>query len=515
MRKTLFLRIFFVFTLLLIVMGAVSFYGYFKLKETKDKLYQKTIVLEATQGLMRYSEQSFSIMKEYVYTQSPQELESLRSEFAMSSYNSNYYYNTLKDNVEEDYNLMLIERYFNLGYETSKELIYIHDFHLSTDNDLILTSEEKVLMLAIKSYQKQSAELIDQISKKASDEYNQAIDEFDRTQKNTSMLLIIVFVSSFAIALVFARNVTRPIVELKKAAKAFGEGRMDTKVEIKGDDEISQLNASFNEMVEKINKAYTQIEMESKEIEAANKKLESLNTLKDEFISNVSHELKTPLTSIKSYCGILSDGLIGRVNPKQKESLMIINSAADSLLALINSLLDVSRYEKGKYDLMLQRADVSKIIKEVVTELKPSIREAGGNIVLDTGKDPVFCMIDKEKAKEVFRNIISNSIKYRDKGQKLIIRVTIGKDKPKRFAEISIKDNGIGISKENLRHVFDKFYQVDQSLSRKVGGAGLGLSITNHIVKLHKGKIKIDSEIDKGTKTIVSLPLNPKKKRNH
>jgi PAS domain S-box-containing protein len=233
----------------------------------------------------------------------------------------------------------------------------------------------------------------------------------------------------------------------------------------------------------------------------ANEQLAHLNEVKDNFLSTVSHELKTPLTSIKSYNQIIYDGILGTVNEKQKEAIDIVLSSTDHLNRLINELLDVSRYEAGKKEFDFENFNIKEVILEVVKEFKPTLDSSGAGIRLKSSD--IFLFADKDKIKEVFRNLISNSVKYRSKASLVIhIRVRIFK----KSVEITVKDNGIGISKKNQRNLFNKFYQVDQGLTRKTEGAGLGLSIVKHIVEGHKGKIRANSKIGKGTEFIILLP---------
>ncbi len=252
----------------------------------------------------------------------------------------------------------------------------------------------------------------------------------------------------------------------------------------------------FNKELEK------QVGQRTKELETAYQKLKKLDELKDNFLSNVSHELRTPLTSIRSYNQLIYDGILGGINPKQKESIKIILDSTDQLVGLIDDLLDVSRFEADKQQMHFEDSNLKDAINEVISEFKPILTKIGGEIRFK-GLSSATANIDVVKIKQAVRNIVNNAIKYRSVN-KLIINISL--EKQKGSFVVSIKDNGIGISKENTDHLFDKFYQVDQSMTRRVGGAGLGLSIVKHIINAHNGKIKVESRVGKGSVFRIYIP---------
>lgn len=224
-----------------------------------------------------------------------------------------------------------------------------------------------------------------------------------------------------------------------------------------------------------------------------------LSQLKDKFVSIVSHELRTPLTSISLYSTLLKQGKFGKMNKKQKESADVIKNEAARLSGLINEVLDLSKLEDKKVKLKIDEFDLYELFKYNPSE---SLAVQKGVKLVSKVRKGFMIKGDKEKLKQVMINLLSNAIKYTDKGGKVTITAESKKDK----WEISIADTGVGIGKEELDKIFDKFYQVEHHVTRKEGGSGLGLTIAYEIVKLHKGDIKVKSEVGKGSVFTVILP---------
>ncbi|MBN1502335.1 PAS domain S-box protein [Candidatus Woesearchaeota archaeon] len=261
---------------------------------------------------------------------------------------------------------------------------------------------------------------------------------------------------------------------------------------------------------EALKKKHRDLMEKEKEIISVNRQLEKLNeelmrqdTLKDTFLSNISHELRTPLTSIRTYNQLIYDQVFGPINKKQKESLKITLESADYLTELISNLLEISRFEVGKMKMHFSRENIIAVVNEVIKEFQPRVEEINGNILVHK-KRSYMLNIDKTRIKQVYRNVIENSIKYRSKRP---LRIEIRHSKIKNFVKIQIRDNGIGISKRNIKHLFNKFYQAEQAMTEKRGGVGLGLSIIKHIIEAHKGTIMIDSKLGKGTTVTICLPI--------
>ena len=233
-------------------------------------------------------------------------------------------------------------------------------------------------------------------------------------------------------------------------------------------------------------------------------KLQKLSSLKDDFLTMITHELKTPLVPIRGYSDILMSELIGPVNEEQRKRLEIIRSSTTSLLKLISDLLDAQKIELGQLKLNLDVHDLSEIIKSAVNKMKPAADRNGITITTEM-KNPVVILCDNMRIEQVLSNLISNSLDFCPKQEG---KININLSSENSNAKIVVKDNGLGIAKESLDKVFVKFYQVDTSMTREHGGTGLGLSVCEGIVEGHGGKIWAESGgRGKGAEIHILLPL--------
>jgi signal transduction histidine kinase len=233
--------------------------------------------------------------------------------------------------------------------------------------------------------------------------------------------------------------------------------------------------------------------------------LKNVEKSKDEFIAMITHELKTPLVPIKGYSELLLSGYIGTINEQQEERLNVIRSSSESLLRLINDLLDVQKIELGQLKLDMQKNNLGNIIKDAINKISPLTERKGVSIMPEL-EENVTCLCDKERIEQVLYNLFLNSIDFVPKESG---RISIKLEHQNGEAEITIKDNGIGIEKEKLDKLFVKFYQIDTSSTREHKGTGLGLSISKGIVSNHGGKIWVESEgLGKGAEFHIRLPVD-------
>ena len=240
----------------------------------------------------------------------------------------------------------------------------------------------------------------------------------------------------------------------------------------------------------------------TKELALANEKLQRIDKLKSEFVSAVSHELRTPLTSIKGYAAILMAGKLGAVPESVKERLEKINKHSDSLTQLVNNLLDISRIESGRVGMKLEKLNLQEVVNEVADMMAPPMKEKKIQLVLEMPKEVLGCQADKTQINRVLTNLLGNAIKFTPEKGKIEIKVKAVKD----FLQIDVRDSGVGIAEENLTHIFDEFYRVDNEINQKVKGTGLGLSLVKRIVEAHKGKVWANSKLGKGTTFSFTLP---------
>jgi PAS domain S-box-containing protein len=235
----------------------------------------------------------------------------------------------------------------------------------------------------------------------------------------------------------------------------------------------------------------------SKEIE----RLTKLDKMKSEFVSNVSHELRTPLGIIKSY----TEALLTQVEPDDQATrerfLSVVDSETDRLTKIVSNLLDMSRMESGKFVLDYRAVSLKDIVNSVISIFKPKYSNI--DIFTDFEEGLPNIDADEDKIKEVLINLIANSIKFSPMGGTINICV----EKKDGFLLCSVADTGIGIPKDKIDHIFEKFFRVDNSDTYEIEGTGLGLSIVKHIIDSHQGEITVDSILGKGSVITFYLPL--------
>ncbi len=232
-----------------------------------------------------------------------------------------------------------------------------------------------------------------------------------------------------------------------------------------------------------------------------NDHLKDLDKSKSNFLNIVSHELKTPLTAIFAYLDILDD-LKSNLNEDEMKAFDAIKRNSDQLKRLINNILEISRIEAGKFELINTKINPSEKIKFVVENLKPLAENKGIKLLASIDNKTPVITSDEQRLDETLNNLISNAIKFTDKGS-----VTVSVKKDGEFVLFSVKDTGVGIPKEKQKEMFGKFYQVDSSISRKFEGTGLGLSITKQLIELQGGKIWFESKEKNGTIFYFTLPI--------
>jgi len=224
----------------------------------------------------------------------------------------------------------------------------------------------------------------------------------------------------------------------------------------------------------------------------------NLEKMKKDFVVNVSHELRTPLTAMKAFVETLEEEIDG----KKRHYVDVIKRHTDRLINIVGDLLLLSELEGKGTELEIEEVKVKDLIKDIVPMFQPKLREKNLALRLEVDNNLPSIKADPFKLEQMFINLIDNAIKYTDKGK---IRLSVKKTEKK--IRIEIEDTGIGVSEEQLPRIFERFYVVDKSRSKKLGGTGLGLSIAKHIVLLHNGSIEVESSPGSGTKFSITLPI--------
>jgi signal transduction histidine kinase len=320
------------------------------------------------------------------------------------------------------------------------------------------------------------------------DSWNQQLQESGSQRGTIVQTLLVVDIAIFFLVIVIVRQSLNPLGIIIRGLSRVKEGIYGEKINYKSDDEIGDLVNSFNIMSDTI-KQKTQ---EAKETDIA----------KDEFLSMITHELKTPLVPIQGYVDILLGEHLGPLTEKQKERLKIIKASSESLLRIISDLLDAQKLELGKLVVKKENIDINDTIEKAVESLQPRAIENKVRINQHLDKK-IIVPHDPERIRQVLTNLLKNSVDVVEPNLGLIDIFV--EDSPKEI-KISVKDNGPGISEENQKNLFKKFYQVDTSLTREVGGSGLGLAICKGLVEEHGGSISVESNPGMGATFSFTLP---------
>lgn len=232
-------------------------------------------------------------------------------------------------------------------------------------------------------------------------------------------------------------------------------------------------------------------------------KQKKLDDMRKEFVANVSHELRTPLTTIKSYSETLLDGAM-EDSEIAKEFLDIIDSEADRMTLLVTDLLQLSRFDNKQFELKLTNVNINEFLFNCWNQHRILAEKKNQTYTYTKPEENIVLCIDADRISQVISNITTNSIKYSPENA----TITMYTQNTDKYFKIIIKDTGIGIPKEDLPRIFERFYRVDKARSRAMGGTGLGLAISKEIIELHKGMLIVDSEYGKGTSMTLYLPKN-------
>lgn len=295
-------------------------------------------------------------------------------------------------------------------------------------------------------------------------------------------IVLVLFSTSAILMMWIYRSVIRPLARLKLATQNIKEGNLDFELPIEGKDEICDLCRDFEEM-RVILKASAEDKVRSDQEEK-------------ELIRNISHDLKTPLTAIKGYVEGLMDG-VAVTEEKQEKYLKTIFNKVNDMDRLINELTIYSRIDTNRIPYTFKKIDVTDYFDDCCYEIGVELESKGFELeYINHIRHPLMIVADAEQLKRVINNIVSNSIKYAAdrKGH-----ITIELFEEQSYAYVKIGDNGKGIGKEDLAHIFDRFYRADSSRNSKQGGSGIGLAIVKKIIDDHGGKIWATSEVDVGT----------------
>ena len=291
----------------------------------------------------------------------------------------------------------------------------------------------------------------------------------------TSIGIVMVLITIF-IAILISNNISKPVEVVSNMANLIGDGDYDNKIDY--DSNIVEIDVLI------------------KSINNLSAKLEEQENLRKRLTTDISHELRTPLTSIQTHLEAMIDGIW----EPDTERLNSVNEEVIRLTNLVNQLQNLAKFDSEKSKLNLAKVNVKNLIMNVVYNNQGKALEKNINIECDL--ESIDSYLDKDKISQVIVNLLSNVIRYTNNGGKIFI----SSYKENNNLKIQFKDNGIGIPKENIKYIFERFYRVDESRSKNTGGIGVGLTIVKSIIDLHQGTIEVRSELNKGSEFIVILP---------
>ncbi|OME60540.1 sensor histidine kinase [Paenibacillus odorifer] len=295
-------------------------------------------------------------------------------------------------------------------------------------------------------------------------------------------LLLIAGIGAFILAIgitgVIAMILSRPLIKMQKATRKIAAGELETRLSIRSNDEIGFLAEAINDLAVD---------------------LQRYRDTRQEFLANISHELRTPITYLEGYTKVIKDGLY-ETEGERDLYLDIIHQEAHRLQHLVDDLFELAKMEEGKVTLTQEWIDLSQLAEQAVRRVELKAKEKGLLLKLQLSGDAYMIRGDQKRMEQIIMNLLENAIRYTDEGE-IIVHMEFAAD----AATLIVEDTGIGIPEEELPYIFERFYRVEKSRSRQYGGSGLGLSIVKKLVELHGGKIRMISQPGAGTRCEVQL----------
>lgn len=306
-------------------------------------------------------------------------------------------------------------------------------------------------------------------------------DSIEILEHRGNLLMLAISILVLVLGYLLSKSLVKPFTRVSKAIEELTDGYLDEEISVPDYSETQMLSSVFNKML---------------------KRMKVLDDSRQEFVANVSHELKTPMTSIK----VLADSLVGQEDvPVElyKEFMQDIAVEIDRENKIITDLLALVKMDKKASDLNIEKVNINELMESILKRLKPIADKKKVELVLETYR-PIVAEVDEVKLSLALSNLVENGIKYNvEDGW---VHVTLNADH--KYFYVTVADSGVGIPKDSIDKIFERFYRVDKSHSREIGGTGLGLAITRNAIAMHRGAVKVKSEEQKGTTFSVRIPLN-------
>ena len=337
--------------------------------------------------------------------------------------------------------------------------------------------------------------ITNQLVNKAESDMVASIEASHAAYTTSRWVVIALAVGSIGLALLLGYaiswSVIGPVEQMDARLREIASGDFSRHVEVLNRDELGALAVNLNRMNDELGQLYQQ--------------LEAANRYKSQFLANVSHDLRTPLNAIMGFTRMVLRKTEGGIPDLQKENLKKVLISSDHLLNLINGLLDLSKIEAGRMEVFAETFQLEEVIQMTAATVEPLLKDGRVRLTREIAPDIPDLNTDRQKLKQIILNLLSNAAKFTEQGE---IKVSAWKENG--LLKLVVSDTGIGMKEEALDHIFEEFRQADTSTSGKYGGTGLGLAIVKKFVNLMGGDIDVESEVGKGSKFTITLPINLK-----
>ncbi|MEK5357963.1 sensor histidine kinase [Paenibacillus sp. FSL L8-0709] len=311
-------------------------------------------------------------------------------------------------------------------------------------------------------------------------------EQMERSLSGVRNLLLLSGIGAFLLAMgitwIIAMVLSRPLLQMEKATRKIAIGELEIRLDIKSKDEIGSLADAINDLA---------------------MDLQRYRDTRQELFSNISHELRTPITYLEGYSKVVKDHLYETEDEKERY-LDIIYEEALRLQHLVDDLFDLAKMEEGKISLVFERLDLSDLVEHAVRKVELKAKEKNLRLSLDISGKAALVHADGKRMEQIILNLLENAIRYTEHGS-IDVHVMYASTK----VTLVVEDTGIGIPEEELPYIFERFYRVEKSRSRQFGGTGLGLSIVKMLIELQGGTIKVTSRLKEGTRFEIYFVLHP------
>jgi signal transduction histidine kinase len=324
----------------------------------------------------------------------------------------------------------------------------------------------------------------------------------ERTQRLMGVFVVISILLALLLGFVISWSFILPVREAHGFVTEIAKGNFQATIKVPNRDEFGDLADRMNQMGQELHSLYENQSKAAQELQLLNQRLTEASNAKSEFLANMSHELRTPMNAILGFLEMVLDEVYGEVPPQLKEPLTDIQTNGKHLLRLINDVLDLSKIEAGRMELVLAEYSVQDVVETVRTSLQSLALERGLGFVAAADDDIPLAFGDGRRITQCLMNLVGNALKFSKHG-----RVVVGVEQRGEDLLYHVSDTGIGIPKEELENIFTEFRQVGTALTREFTGTGLGLNITKKFVEMHGGRIWVESELGKGSTFFFSIPL--------